>query len=662
MSQIKTKETVSGIKVIDKGAVASERMRSAFIRTKQNASALVDNNAASVDEYSSNSAQNLADNTLHDASYLAVSGSKTVMRKSRELVEDRIKRRVQASEGGTLKEAASAISEPTAYSEPSQEEPTRTKSTPNTASARQTKAYEQGREFAKKQTVDRQKENARTRVHTRQTEVGRAETLYQHQVVSQWDHTIKTADSPTRTIKQTAKSTGKVVAKSTEGAVQTSQRTVKTAEQSSKMAVKTSQAAAKATQKATAASVKATQRAAKVAKATAKAVAVSAKATALAAVTAVKAIIAAIKELVAAIAAGGWVAVLIIVVVVLIVAIIASPFGIFFSGESTNKETVPASAAIAQINYDFNAELEALQEGDYDDIVLTGSPADWTDVLAVFAVKVAGAEDSSATYVAVLDAERVQKLKNVFYDMTSVSHAIEIINHPDSNPDDDVDVNWSESILHITVSGMTAEEAAAHYGFSEKQKEMLSELLAERELLRKLTGDLSGEIAEAKEILKALPEDLSPERREVVKIACSLIGKVNYFWGGKSLTIGWDSHWGILQKVWADGSSTTGTWRPFGLDCSGFVDWVFYNATDGAYYPGQGGGAANQHSNCVATTWEEAKPGDLVFYPGDEHVGIVAGFDEKGDILIIHCAAGYNNVVITGIEGFTMIAKPYYYG
>jgi len=662
LSHIKTKEKVNGIKIIDKGVVASERMRSAFIRTKQNASALVDNNAASVDEYSSNSAQNLADNTLHDASYLAVSGSKTVMRKSRELVEDRIKRWVQASEGGTLKEAASAVSEPTAYSEPSQEEPTRTESTPNTASARQTKAYEQGREFAKKQTVDRQKENARTRVHTRQTEVGRAETLYQHQVVSQWDHTIKTADRPTRTIKQTAKSTGKVVAKSTEGAVQTSQRTVKTAEQSSKMAVMTSQAAAKATQKATAASVKATQRAAHAAKTTAKAAAVVVKTEAKTVATAVKAIVAAVKELIATIAAGGWVAVLVIVVVVLIVAVIASPFGIFFSGEIVDKKSVPASAAIAQISYDFNSQLEAIQDGDYDEIVLEGAPADWTDVLAVFAVKVAGAEDASATYVASLDAERVEKLKAVFYDMTSISSYVEVISHPDSDPDDEIDDGWSESILHITVSGISAEEAAANYGFSAKQKEILVELLAEREMLRELIGDLHGELIEAKEVLKALPEDLSPERREIVMTACSLVGKVNYFWGGKSRVIGWDSRWGTLQKVWADGSSTTGTWRPFGLDCSGFVDWVFYNATDGAYYPGQGGGAANQHSNCVATTWKEAQPGDLVFYPGDEHVGIVAGFDENGDILIIHCASGYNNVVITGIEGFSSIGAPDYFG
>lgn len=58
---------------------------------------------------------------------------------------------------------------------------------------------------------------------------------------------------------------------------------------------------------------------------------------------------------------------------------------------------------------------------------------------------------------------------------------------------------------------------------------------------------------------------------------------------------------------------------------------------------------------------QNAIPGDLVFYDDDEHVGIVGGCDENGDLLIIHCASGYNNVVITGLEGFTSIGRPNYY-
>jgi len=78
-----------------------------------------------------------------------------------------------------------------------------------------------------------------------------------------------------------------------------------------------------------------------------------------------------------------------------------------------------------------------------------------------------------------------------------------------------------------------------------------------------------------------------------------------------------------VSGVTAAGSSTTGTYRPYGLDCSGFVDWVFYNATGGQYIIGHGGGASAQHSYCTPISWDDALTGDLVFYPGDSHVGIV---------------------------------------
>lgn len=199
------------------------------------------------------------------------------------------------------------------------------------------------------------------------------------------------------------------------------------------------------------------------------------------------------------------------------------------------------------------------------------------------------------------------------------------------------------------------------YGFTAQQMTAVDGLLAQRDMLEELIGNLTAVSADAADILRSLPVDLSPERREVIKTACSLVGKVNYFWGGKSLVMGWDSRWGTLRKVTAEGSSSTGTYRPYGLDCSGFVDWVFYNATEGNYIIGHGGGAASQHSYCTAISWEDALPGDLVFYPDDTHVGIVAGWDENGNILIVHCASGYNNVVITGKEGFVSIGRPLFF-
>lgn len=68
-----------------------------------------------------------------------------------------------------------------------------------------------------------------------------------------------------------------------------------------------------------------------------------------------------------------------------------------------------------------------------------------------------------------------------------------------------------------------------------------------------------------------------------------------------------------------------------------------------------------QHSYCVDISWADAQPGDLVFYPDNSHVGIVGGWDANGELLIIHCASGANNVVVTGKIGFTSIGSPKYY-
>ena len=357
-------------------------------------------------------------------------------------------------------------------------------------------------------------------------------------------------------------------------------------------------------------------------------------------------------------AGGGAVVLVLLLTVILVAAIVASPFGILFSNESREAGVVPISAAVAQVNYEFNERLETLQTADdYDSISVTGQPADWIEVLAVFAVKVAGSNDADAADVATMDADRIARLKAVFWDMTTIAHRIEVIHHPGSGDDD----GWTERNLYITITAKTAEEMKTAYHFNRNQIAALEELLEQRALLLELIEDVYSVSGDTAALLRDLPEGLSPEREAVVRTACSLVGKVNYFWGGKSLVIGWDARWGELRQVTAAGSSTTGTYRPYGLDCSGFVDWVFYNQSGGSYVIGHGGGATMQHSYCTDISWAGAQPGDLVFYPDNSHVGIVGGRDANGELLIIHCASGYNNVVVTGLEGFTSISRPRYY-
>ena len=357
-------------------------------------------------------------------------------------------------------------------------------------------------------------------------------------------------------------------------------------------------------------------------------------------------------------AGGGAVVLVLFLTVILVAAIVASPFGILFSNESREAGVVPLSAAVAQVNYDFNERLEALQTADdYDSISVTGQPADWIEVLAVFAVKVAGSNDADAADVATMDADRIARLKAVFWDMTTITHRIEVIHHPGSGDDD----GWTERNLYITITAKTAEEMKTVYHFNRNQIAALDELLEQRALLLELLEDVYSVSRDTAALLRDLPEDLSPEREAVVRTACSLVGKVNYYWGGKSLVLGWDSRWGELRQVTAAGSSTTGTYRPYGLDCSGFVDWVFYNQSGGNYVIGHGGGATMQHSYCTDISWADAQPGDLVFYPDNSHVGIVGGWDVNGELLIIHCASGANNVVVTGKSGFASIGSPKYY-
>lgn len=351
-------------------------------------------------------------------------------------------------------------------------------------------------------------------------------------------------------------------------------------------------------------------------------------------------------------------AILILLCAVIIAgAIAASPVGILFTDETSEATLMEA---IAEINVEYNAEVQSHQTGSYTSILTVGRTPSWRDVVAVFACKTAWSADGAD--VITLDAKRIDRLSKVFWDMTDISSSIETIEHQDTNPEDEVDDSYTETILTITTSAKTADDMRTEYNFSKQQNEALDLLLVELEELGIFLSDLDISDAGALTLWDRLPETLSTERRMVVQYALSLVGKVNYFWGGKSLVLGWDSRWGTPTIVSAAGSPTTGTTRPYGMDCSGFVDWVFYNVSGGSYVIGQGGGCISQHDNCDPISWSEAQPGDLVFYPGDSHIGIVGGWDTNGNIQIIHCASGsLNGVVITGKSGFTSIARPYYY-
>ena len=372
-----------------------------------------------------------------------------------------------------------------------------------------------------------------------------------------------------------------------------------------------------------------------------------------------RAIVAAAEKLAAAIGAGGAAAVSVVVVILLVGMLFASPLGILFAGEDTGTE-IKIPDAVATLNGEFTDEIYRIMEGNpYDELDLQeGMEAamlqNWRNVLAVYAVKVSTDEEHGLD-VMTMDEEKLQLLREIFFDANKLEYELTTRT---------VD-GERITTLHISAQIKDAMQMADEYGFTAQQREMLEELLKPDydDIFLSLIGAYQpggtpiGPI-DISDIQGTLPDDLDPMRETIVLTAYQLLGKVTYFWGGKSLVLGWDSRWGTPTTVTAPGSGSTGKVLPFGLDCSGFVDWTFYNATSGAYLPGRGGGAASQHGYCTNIAWSDALPGDLVFYADDSHVGIVCGYDSVGNILVIHCSGGQNGVVVTGREGFAVAARP----
>ena len=372
-----------------------------------------------------------------------------------------------------------------------------------------------------------------------------------------------------------------------------------------------------------------------------------------------RAIAAAAEKLAAAIGAGGAAAVSVVVVILLVGMLFASPLGILFAGEDTGTE-IKIPDAVATLNGEFTDEIYRIMEDHpYDELDLQeGMEAamlqNWRNVLAVYAVKVSTDEEHGLDVIT-MDEEKLQLLREIFFDANKLEYELTART---------VD-GKRITTLHISVQIKDAMQMANEYGFTAQQREMLEELLKSDydDIFRSLIGNYQpggtpiGPV-DISDIQGTLPDDLDPLRESIVLTAYQLLGKVTYFWGGKSLVLGWDSRWGTPTTVTAPGSGSTGKVLPFGLDCSGFVDWTFYNATNGAYLPGRGGGAASQHGYCTNIAWSDALPGDLVFYADDSHVGIVCGYDSVGNLLVIHCSGGQNGVVVTGREGFAVAARP----
>ena len=283
MADIKTRDTVKGtIKTLDKAAVAGQKMKQAYIATKDKAEHSVNTNENTAEEYA-------ADKTEAGIDEIAHKGAFAFDKAERKGVQE-TKQNIQSAKEG----------------------------------------------------IQRFKQQRAEKAMNAQKTQGRPTTVGSSSAQTQTTSAIKTLEKPEKMVKQSATSAGKKNIKlAGKEAAKTTQRSVKTAEHTARTSIKTSQQTAKAAQKTAQATVKASQKAAQAAKKAAKATADTVKTTAKATVATVKAIIAGTKALVAAIAAGGWIAVLIIMIVVLFGAAVA-----MFGGGSDSNSYTPVSAEV----------------------------------------------------------------------------------------------------------------------------------------------------------------------------------------------------------------------------------------------------------------------------------------------------------------------------
>ena len=282
--------------------------------------------------------------------------------------------------------------------------------------------------------------------------------------------------------------------------------------------------------------------------------------------------------------------------------------------------------------------------------------ANWSHILATFVA------ESSLDVDEPLDLFNLRKISldgigKVFWDMHELKFHVE------------------NGTLKVILKERSSEDMVALYNLDEDRQARLDELMQPefQRLFASLTGDtafvdMSGEEAQA--IRTSLPTGLAMQRESVVLAAYSLVGQVKYFWGGKYPYVGWNSLWSVPRVVGSDGSKTTGTVRSYGLDCSGFVTWVFVNAAgDESVADAIGNGSANQWSKSLSLGWDEAQPGDLAFRasPGStstNHVGIVVAKREDGTYLVAHSSSSKNGVVVTEAwsSGFRYMRRPALYG
>lgn len=242
----------------------------------------------------------------------------------------------------------------------------------------------------------------------------------------------------------------------------------------------------------------------------------------------IKGIITSLKALITAIIAGGWLALVIIVIICVIGLICSSVFGIFFSNEkNSNNKTM--SSVVTEINTEFTNKIAEIQRNNlHDDYEIKSDRAEWKDIISIYAVLVTNGEEQSD--VVTLDDKKVQKLKDIFWEMNEISSRVEEVEKDIETTDENGNVKSEKvtrKVLYIEIKKKTVEEMIEKYNMNEKQKEQLAEIRKE-EYLSMWSNVLYGSSAGS---------------NDIVQVAFSQIGNVGgqpyWSWYGFSSRVEW---------------------------------------------------------------------------------------------------------------------------
>ena len=332
----------------------------------------------------------------------------------------------------------------------------------------------------------------------------------------------------------------------------------------------------------------------------------------------VKGIIEAIKKLLNAITGASIPIFLILVLAGSIAALVASAFGIFFAGDQSGESTRTLREVVMEINSEYLATIDNIEKTvAHDEVTKEGYGASWPEVLSVYAVYVTTKTDGATDVVHITD-DRVKILKDIFWQMTTVTYTTEVKIETKKVPDLDADGNQkkdkdgnllykeettTKTILHIKISHLSAGEEADKLSFNAEQKAQLNELLDTK------NASLWAEILRG----------VGLGSNELVNLALSQLGNKGgekfWRWAGLSKRC----EWCALFVSWC-GDQT-------GLRAAGQSPYFSFVSDGVSFYKNKGkwiDGSEVNSSNCDKLI----QPGMIIFFDWEpdgkpNHVGIV---------------------------------------